>query len=329
MPAQSEHRGAAANAPSPARPAKRPLIAGGNGWRVLAGLSIALLLALSGGLLLAQRETALDRAHAQAEREVQRLAAELEQSLRLAGARIRLATASVDGSATKPHTVHDPLVATLNLPFTLQPLDAASAANLPPGHWMPQDARQVDQQWWVPLRWRASTEAQAYEVALPRDALLSRFASEGLPFGGSMTLFRLNDDGSTTILVRHPLVPGEQGVTIRSHVADALLRAPSGVFEAQARIDGVRRVVGYQRLDGDADRLVVVYALGNDDVLATWTAVLPFAVVLTLLVASAMAYGAWRLDRSMRALARSEWHFQTLSDHLPDVVVRYLSLIHI
>lgn len=322
MPSPSEHRGDAAPAPAPAaQPPVTTGLPGGNWLRVLAAVSIGLLLALSGGLLLAQREAALDRARVQAQREVQRLAAELEQSLRLAGASIRLA--AVDGPAAAPHTVHDPLVATLNLPFTLQRLDAAAAADLPPGRWVPQAPREADQQWWVPLRWRAAAGAQAYEVALPRDALLSRFASEGLPFGGSMTLFRLNDDGSTTILVRHPLVPREQGMTMRSHVADALLRAPSGVFQAQARIDGLNRVVGYHRLAGDADRLVVVYALGIDDVLATWTAVLPFAVVLTLLVASAMAYGAWRLDRSMRALARSERHFQTLTDHLPDVVVRY------
>ena len=326
MPPQPERRSAAAPAPTPALPLPRPTITGvpGGAWlRVLSVLSIGLMLALSGGLLLVQREAALDRAEGQAQREVQRLAAELEQSLRLARASMQAAAAGAQGPTPEPLAAHAPLVATLNLPFTLRRLDAASAANLPQGRWTPDGPRLAGPQWVVPLRWRAAADAQAYEMTLPREALLSRFASEGLPFGGSMTLFRLNEDDSTTILVRYPLVPHEQGLTIRSHVAEALQRAPSGVFQAQARIDGVRRVVGYHRLGGDADRLVVVYALGLDDVLATWNAVLPFAVLLTLLVAAAMAYGAWRLDRSMRALARSEQHFQTLSDHLPDVVVRY------
>lgn len=326
MPPQPERHSVADPAPSPANPLPRPPITGmpgGASLRVLSVLTIGLMLALSGGLLLVQREAALERAEAQAQREVQRLAAELEQSLRLARASMQVTTSGAQGQKPEPLTTHAPLVATLNLPFTLRRLDAASAANLPPERWMPDSPRLAGQQWVVPLRWRASADTQAYEVVLPREALLSRFASEGQPFSGSMTLFRLNDDDSTTILVRYPLVPREQGLTMRSHVADALLRAPSGVFQAQARIDGVRRVVGYHRLGGDADRLVVVYALGVDDVLAAWTAVLPFAVILTLLVVAAMAYGAWRLDRSMRALARSERHFQTLSDHLPDVVVRY------
>lgn len=96
-----------------------------------------------------------------------------------------------------------------------------------------------------------------------------------------------------------------------------------GVFEATAQIDGVPRIVGYQQLAGSADRLVVVYSLAQRNVLADWAAILPAAAALTLLVAAAMAYGACRLDRTMRELARSEHHFQTLSDHLPDVFVRY------
>lgn len=295
----------------------------GRGWLwLLSTLSIGLLLSLSAGMLWSQREALLQRAEGQAQREVRRLAAELAQALRLAQASVQ-----VHRQMTAPHGDpllgdHAPLVATLNLPFSLRQLETG-AEDMPVALWRAELARESDGQWVVPLRWRPSAPAPVYEVALSRDALLSRFASEGLPAGGSMTLFRLNDDGSTTILVRYPLVPREQGLTIRSHVSEALLRAPSGVFQAEARIDGIRRVVGYHRLDDGADRLVLVYALGVDDVLSSWTADLPWAVVMTVLLAAAMAYGGWRLDRSLRALRRSEQHFHSLTDHIPDVIVRY------
>ena len=300
----------------------------GRGWlRTLSVVAIGLLLVLSTGLLLVQREATLERARAQALREVKRLAAELEQSLRLAQASIAEAHSAPGAGANDLLGHHSHQVQTLNLPFALRQLDPAATdhTSLPVAQWVPGLAQLAGDQWVLPLRWRqpATEGGQVYEVSLPREALLARFASEGLPAGGSMSLFRLEDDGATTVLVRHPMVASEQGRTLRGHVADAVRQGTVGVFEATSQIDGVPRIVGFQRLASGADRLVIVYALSEQSVLAGWMAILPVAVVLTLLVAAAMAYGAWRLDRSMRALARSERHFQTLSDHLPDVVVRY------
>ncbi len=326
MPPQPERHGA--TEPAPATPLPVATRQPGVVWlRMLAVVAIGLMLALSTGLLLVQREATLERARAQALREVKRLAAELDQSLRLAQASIALAHNAPAADADDLLGHHRHQVQTLNLPFALRRLDPAAhdATALPAAQWVPGLAQQADGQWVLPLRWRqpASEGGHVCEVTLPREALLARFASEGLPAGGSMSLFRLEDDGATTVLVRHPLVASEQGRTLRGHVADAVRQGTVGVFEATSQIDGVPRIVGFQRLSSGADRLVIVYALAAQSVLAEWSAILPVAVVLTLLVAAAMAYGAWRLDRAMRALSRSERHFQTLSDHLPDVVVRY------
>ncbi|WP_234264000.1 PAS domain-containing protein [Hydrogenophaga sp. NFH-34] len=289
----------------------------GRRWLLtLAGCVMGLLVALSAGLLGVQRGAALDRARAQAHREVLRLAAELEQSLRLAQASIAASGREVGSDAEALQRLHRPLVDSLSLPFTWRRLPEGDGLEIgwPAGVWQPGLAREEAGHWVLPLRWRDASAQQddpaMYEVALSREALLARFASEGLPAGGSMSLFRLEDDGATTVLVRHPLVAAEQGRRLMGHVADAVRQQDSGVFDAQAQIDGVRRIVGYQRLNGGARRLVVVYALPTQGVLAPWNSVLPLAVALTLLVAAAVAYGAWRLDRSLQALRRSELRFR-------------------
>lgn len=299
------------------------------GWfATAAAVAIAVLLALSAGLLWVQREAALDQARAQAQREVKRLAAELDQSLRQAQA--LLAQSSGDGSSTMAGVTA--LVQALNLPFDLRRLpdtgaqaDANVSAQVA-GQWMPGLAQQADDgRWYLPLQWVQPPEqgGARYELRLARDALLARFASEGLPAGGSMSLFRIEDSGATTILVRHPLVEREQGLTVFGHVATAVARQAGGVIRATAMIDGVDRIVGYQQLANGGQRLMVVYALPVSQVLAVWQSTLPLAIALTLVVAVAMGVGAWRLDRSLTALRRSERHFQSLTDHLPDVVVRY------
>jgi PAS domain S-box-containing protein len=295
------------------------------GWIVaLAAAAIGLLLLSSAGLLWVQREATLDQARAQAQREVKRLAAELDQALRQAQA--IMADERAD-TVPPGSSVATALVQALNLPFDLRrlPPGEADAAAHPPGQWLPGLAQQADGRWYLPLHWHQPPEqgGALYELRLAREAVLARFASEGLHADGSMSLFRIEDNGATTILVRHPLVEREQGLTVFGHVATAVARQAAGVIQVTAMIDQVERIVGYQQLSNGGQRLVVVYALPVQQVLAVWRSTLPLAVVLTLLVAAAMGYGAWRLDRSLRALRRSEQHFQTLTDHLPDVVVRY------
>lgn len=285
---------------------------------------MALLLLLSAGLLFAQREAALDRAEAQAQREVKRLAAELDASLRVARASMDVLHQSPPPPDAPLLGDHAPLVDSLNLPFALRRLKPHTDA--PPAHqWGAGLAREESGQWHIPLTWQHAHEpaGTTYEVLLPRTALLNRFASEGLPPGGSMSLFRIEDDGGTTVLVRYPLVESEQGRKLQGHLAAAVRKAPSGVFQATAQIDGITRIVGYQRLSDEAGRLMVVYALPVEGVLAAWTTTLPWAFALTLLVIGAMAYGTWRLEQAIHQLRRSERHFQTLTAHLPDVVTRY------
>lgn len=329
MPLPSDVRDETLTEPQPSRAATptRPLAPGVAWLRFLAAAAIGLMLALSSGLLMVQRDAAMDLARAQAGREVLRLAAEIEQSLRVAQASLRSTGDTAVQMNDLPPERLPSLANMLSLPFSLERLPPETSVDhrFPAAQWQPELARQQDGQWVLPMRWRQPEVdgGPIYELTFPREALLSRFASEGLPVGGSMSLFRLEPDGATTVLVRHPLVPQEQGLTMRGHVAHAVSQAASGVFDARSQIDGVQRIVGFRRLSGGADRLVIVYALSTQSVLASWYAVLPWATALTLVVAAAMTYGAWRLDRSVRALARSERHFQTLSDHLPDVFVRY------
>lgn len=291
---------------------------------LLAAGAMLLVVLLSAGLLLAQRDAALDRAAAQAQREVKRLAAELEASLRMARASMDVVHQSPLPDKGPQLGDHTPLVESLNLPFALRRVERP-ANGVPVGQWLPGLAREEQGQWQLPLTWRQPPErgGGVFEVLLPRSALLNRFATEGLPPDGSMSLFRLEDDGGTTVLARFPMVEQEQGRTIKGHLADAVSKAPSGVIQVKAVIDGVPRIAGYQRLSQEARQLMVVYALPVQGVLAAWTALLPLALALTLLVIGAMAYGTWRLDRAVLQLRRSERHFQTLMAHIPDVVVRY------
>ncbi|MCU0926712.1 MAG: PAS domain S-box protein [Hydrogenophaga sp.] len=292
--------------------------------RALSIVAIGLFLLLAIGLLLTQRTAALDMANAQAQRESQRLANELQASLRVAKASMDLANGSPRSGRSQLLEEQRPLVETLNLPFGLD-LGGPATAGQPTGQWLPGLARETAGRWVVPLAWHfAPAEGgRSYEVLLDRQALLNRFASESLPPGGSMSLFRVEADGDTTVLARYPFVESEQGRTLRSHVADALAERSSGVIQGVARLDGVHRIVGYQRLTEGAERLVMVYALPVADVLAAWTTMLPLAIAFTLLVAGAMAYGARRLDLAVHQLRRSERHFQALSDNLPDIVMRY------
>ena len=93
-----------------------------------------------------------------------------------------------------------------------RPFGYANAADLPGRHQigvlgaaltLVELARQEGGRWVLPFLWRqpGAGAPETYELWLPRDALLGRFESEGLPKGGSMSLFRLEADGATTVLL--------------------------------------------------------------------------------------------------------------------------------
>ncbi|MEZ5663835.1 MAG: PAS domain-containing protein [Burkholderiaceae bacterium] len=283
----------------------------------LALVAIGLLLLLTTGLLLNQREVSLDRAQAQALREVQRMAAELDQSLRLAHAAIE----QIDSSAGPDRDLPAPqrqLVEALNLPFELSivatsPVDPMAVA----GEWLPELPRQTDDHWHLPLTWTQPSSAggRTFEMRLSRDALLARFSSNEMPAGSTMTLMRLEEDGATTILARHPDLNGAGGHSYHGPLAARLEQQAGGVFQTISPVDGIHRIVGYQRLSAPARRLAIVYAMGTRGVLDPWVAMLPWAGLMTLLVGGAMAYGARRLDRSIQDLARSELRFRLAAAH--------------
>lgn len=209
---------------------------------------------------------------------------------------------------------------------------AVAAASAGAARWQVGDTRGAPDARVIPLRRAAAPNPHgvvAYAVDLSHAAVVRHFDAERPQPGGGVALFRLEPDGSTTVLARAPHIEDELGQRLRGPLAEGLARAPAGVFEALAQIDQVHRVVAYQRLDGDAADLVVASGMATDAVLAGWRSSLPWSVAITLLLATGILWGGWRLDRSMGALAanqqaleQSENHFRALAGNLPDVVVR-------
>jgi PAS domain S-box-containing protein len=311
-----------------------------------------------------ERDQELDAATSLSKRRAARLAGDLEQALALARVAItqeeaRLAAApagspvrdALDGAALE----RAQLLAVLPIPFQLHALDAQGhPLGLVPGslraaghgheHVMPLPGA-ADAGWQVgstqgaagsrvvPLARRAAPNAHgvaAFVVDLDHAALLRRLDRAREPLGSGAALFRIETDGSVTVLARAPHVESELGKRLRGPLAQALVRSPRGVFEGVAQIDGARRVVAYERLDGAASRLMIAYGMDTDPVLAGWTAQLPLVAVVTLLLAGGMLWGGRRLDQSLQSMAlgqqalqRSENHFRALADNLPDVVVRF------
>ncbi len=315
--------------------------------------ALLLLLGSTAAFIAHERSQALAQASALAERRVDRLASDLSQTLAIARLAIeqtqRDAPAQPAGAAVAHDEAsavhlaqHAELLAALPLPFTLRSLgadrSAANAADTAPaladasGRWQvgsvqgPAGARQL------PLVWRNAGPAAGRadtEVVLSHQALQWRFETERLADGGGVALFRIEADGAVHLLVRAPQVEAELGKTVRGPLALALTQAPIGVFDDITLIDGQRRIVAYRRLPGEAAALVVAYGMATHNVLAAWSTMWPRFLAIALLLAAGMAWGGWRLDYSLRAMARghralaqSEQHWRSLADNLPDVVIR-------
>ena len=332
--------------------------------QLLTASAVLLLLAMVGVALWWERDRELGAAAAQGVRQVARLSAELTRSLNLAKAaiaqdeaRLQRAVAGSPISAVlgAPAKERAPLLALLPFPFELKALDAqGQVIDLAPNVHShdavtPREARPLpsaaEGAWQigatqgaagsriVPLLRRAAPNLHgvaAYAADLDHAALVRRFEGDRMPDAGGAALFRIEPDGSVHVLARAPHVESELGRRLRGPLAQSLLRAPSGAFDAVTQIDSTRRVVAYQRLGGDAAGLVLTYGISNNAVLADWNRDLPVAALVTALLAAGMLWGGWRLQHSLRslaagqeALARSENQFRALADNLPDVVVRF------
>ena len=244
---------------------------------LLTSVAILLLLGSVTGFVWHERMLALGQAADLAERRTARLGEDLQQTLALAKVAIeQTETALAKGQgidqaeATRALTrQRGELLAALPMPFSLRVLDAegrvlddalsglpavAAAAGLslqrpapggPPGRWQVGHTQGPIGARVVPLV-RASAKLPAglagFAVDLSHEALQRRFEADRLANQGGVALFRLEPDGTASLLARAPLVESEFGMTVRGPLVQALMRAPSGSFDAVTQIDGLRRV---------------------------------------------------------------------------------------
>lgn len=337
----------------------RPLSAARRRLRVLGLAGVLLILGLSTGHAWQSRQQLIDSASTTAQRRVEQLAATLDQALALGDALIRQTDARLQGLAPG-RAVDDalaalarerqPLLDALDIPLALQAHDAqgqligapaaagaravriaASAAG-----WQ---AETPDGQVAGPGRLLSLVRAaapnplglSAYSLALQHAPLVKRFEAVRLQPGGGVSLFHVEADGrGLTLLARAPDIDADLGRLVRGPLYQALQRQRVGWFDDQTQVDGLRRVVAYQRLGGAAESLVLGYGARTDDVLAGWRANLPWLALGTGALLLLWLLGLAWLDRTLQqsesaadALRQSEARLRTLADNLPDVVVRY------
>ncbi len=301
--------------------------------------AIALLLSATTGFLWQERARVMNETAELAARGANRLATDLQQSLTVARTAIDQFNEQLQQASSQPFQTpaaslagsQAELLAALPLPFRLHaigpqdseipligdvaPLNTTQshvhrmAADTPADRWGVGDTVGPPQQAVIPLVWRAEPNAQgisSYGVDLGFDKLQRWLESERRNPEDRISLFRMNGDGTATLLARAPRVDAQLGTAVTTEWVASAERAPVGVVDVISQFDGVARRVAYQRLNGPADSLVLVYGACSDTALALWSARLPYLIGLALLLAAAMGWGGWRLDRSLRALADSE-----------------------
>jgi PAS domain S-box-containing protein len=301
--------------------------------------AITLLMGATGGFLWLDRERVLQETAELAVRGANRLATDLQQSLTVARTAIDQFNEQLQQASSQPFQTpaaslagaQAELLAALPLPFRLHAIgpqdreipligsgspSAASqthahglAAATAPGRWGVGNTVGLPQQAVIPLVWRAEPNVQGisgYGVDLGFEKLQRWLESERRAPQDRISLFRMNGDGSATLLARAPRVDAQLGAVVTTAWVAGAEQAPAGVVDVTSQFDGVARRVAYQRLSGPADSLVLVYGACTETALALWWARLPYLAGLALLLAAALGWGGWRLDRSLRALADSE-----------------------
>jgi len=317
--------------------------AGVVGVRWAAALVMLLTLVGAGALVWFDRQAILQEALATNDRRAGRLATELAHTLDLSRvvidgleARLARATSAESALAALRATLAEqaPVLAALPLQVSVRPVLEGDAQAVPAElRWHPQPTRADGDVLVVPLVRPAAPNphgVRGWSVTLDHGALLRRFEGSRTPQGGVAALFRIEDDGGTTLLARAPFDPAELGRTVRGPLAAAVSKAPRGAFNTVTQLDQVHRQMAYQRVDADGVPLVVAYGVAVDTLLAPWYELLPWVAATLLLLLAALAAGTHRLGGALRvlarqsdALARSERDFRSLADNLPDVVVRF------
>ncbi len=153
-------------------------------------------------------------------------------------------------------------------------------------------------------------------VAVDMDYFRSFFESLDLGRLGAVALFR--EDG--TLLVRFPEVePGRR--VDNPDLVGRVRQAPSGTFDAASGLDGVERIVSYQRVPSLP--LLILVGASKDEVLAEWR---ERAVRSGMLVLLALVSSAGLALAAARSLAREEVGRRRLAEANADLDVTARSL---
>ncbi len=187
--------------------------------------------------------------------------------------------------------------------------------------------------WLVPLG-RRLTDSQgdfigAVVAVMSVDYLLEYFNAIRLGDRGNVVL--LSGDGS--MIIRSPFVPGDVGRTF----GDGQLFSEPAISEARGRmlttspLDGLRRYVAYERLNGTG--AVVLVGIHEDDVLVPWRRQLVFNGVLSLMAIALLASGSvgaysyfdrrrrWEAERTRRLRLIARESADLLACHDEDSVL--------
>lgn len=309
--------------------------------------AIALVMGATAGFLWLERDRVLHETAELAARGAHRLATDLQQSLTVARTAIDQFNDRSRPAPLQPfHTPADALatlqtelLAALPLPFGLRaigpnnqdialigptdkPADLQTRslrllAQTAEAHWGVGNTVGLPDQGMVPLVWRADPNAQGvvgYAVGLRFDALQKWLQGERHHEADRISLFRMNTDGSATLLARAPRVNTELGLTVTAAWVARAAQSPTGVVDVISQFDGVARRVAYERLSGPADQLVLVYGASTEAALTVWSQRLPYWVALSLLLCLGIALAGWRLNRSLHELSISERRLQLALD---------------
>lgn len=137
--------------------------------------------------------------------------------------------------------------------------------------------------------------------SIPLSDINELFKNLSLGQEGAINLFR--SDG--TLLTRHPFDASQinQDFGASPHV-QRLLREKSGTFESISPIDGVRRIISFERLDRYP--LVLTVALSVDEIFATWRRKALVLGVLTVALCSAVVGLTFLFQSELRRRTRAE-----------------------
>ncbi len=144
--------------------------------------------------------------------------------------------------------------------------------------------------------------------SVPLSTIDQLFKNPRLGQSGAINLFR----GDGILLTRHPFDVSQvnQDFSGSPHV-QRLFRDSSGTFHSVSPIDGIHRIISYQRLDGFP--LVLTVALSVDEVFATWTRKALVLGLMTGLLCCAVVGLTVLFQRELRRRREAERKLESLA----------------